>query len=602
MTLFGVMVIALAQIKSRRTLRVAQSLLLITFVIMNGYLFLDVYRKILVPRTLTNFASLYDTNMDHKTVLFVNNGQCMDYMRKHPRVVTEFNQVFTSKNTQLKNVLVDNTTAVNLGSYDYLITCKPETTAYLKPYDFAKQGSFVQNTFQLYKNKKPVDRIFSPEHIYGIQKPQDMGKKYSFVNNDLGKSFSFAQTDAGLSYPTTKFSDVFEDLSPKNISRGTIGTQVSGNQNSELYVKPSSEQPLYFGVSDGKVNFTTENKSGLTQVSANKLTSIPLKAGNQVITYTDKTFDYKNLIKNPSFESGLWQSKVDDCYNYDNNPDIGMKQDEKNASDGSKSLQLRARQHIACTGPGSIEVKGGEHVLLSFDYQSDDGKYAGYYVSYDDPEKTSDIVRMQEEGKGWRSFSQELEVPKGATHINIKLYAYPHTYGEVNSIVHYDNVSLMKTPAMQDRFYAVAEPRENITPPESLTYEVTSPTKKIVHIKGTKGPFYVADIDSYNALWHAEIAGKKSVSPFADRPTLAAANHIKLNNTMNAWYVDPASACGMIGASCQKQSDGSYDMDIVIEFMPQRWFYLGAIVSGITFIACVVYFVRSGQREKEERR
>lgn len=602
MTLFGVMVIVLAQIKSRTTLRIAQSLLLITFVIMNAYLFLDVYRKILVPRTLTNFAALYDTNMDHKTVLFINNGECMDYMRNHPRIVTEFNQVFTSKNTQLKNVLVDNTTAVNLGSYDYIITCRPENISYLKPYDFSKKETFVQNTFQLYKNNKPVDRIFSPEHIYGIQKPQDMGKKYAFVNNDLNKGFSFAQVDKTTKYPTTPLNDIFESLAPDNIQNGVVGTQTKANDKTTLYVKPGNGSPLFYASGSNGVNFTTVAKPGLSQVPADKLESIPLEAGSQTITYTDPTYDYKNLIKNPSFEAGLWQEKVDDCYNYDKNPDIGMKLDEKNASDGNKSLQLRARQHIACTTPGDIEVKGGEHVLLSFDYQSDDGKYAGYYVSYDDPAKTTDIVRMQEEGKGWHRFSQELTVPEGASRINIKLYAYPHTYGEVNSIVHYDNVSLIKTPPMQDRFYTVTEPGQRITQPKSLTYEVVDPTKKIVHIKGASGPFYVADIDSYNGLWRAELASSKTLSPFANRPTISAANHIELNNTMNAWYVDPAAACGMIGAQCQKQADGSYDMELVIEFMPQRWFYAGAIVSGLTFVICVTYFIRSRNREKEKGR
>ena len=34
-----------------------------------------------------------------------------------------------------------------------------------------------------------------------------------------------------------------------------------------------------------------------------------------------------------------------------------------------------------------------------------------------------------------------------------------------------------------------------------------------------------------------------------------------------------------IKSGCAKNPDGTYDMEMVIEFFPQRWFYLGLLIS-----------------------
>ena len=37
--------------------------------------------------------------------------------------------------------------------------------------------------------------------------------------------------------------------------------------------------------------------------------------------------------------------------------------------------------------------------------------------------------------------------------------------------------------------------------------------------------------------------------------------------------------------------DGTYDFELIIEFWPQRLFYLGAVVSGSFFIMAIIYLV-----------
>lgn len=594
LALFGIMVLLLAEIRSKRVRVASQTILLVSFVIMNGYLFVDLYRKILVPRTLTNFSGLMQTNMDHQNVLFVNNGDCMDYLRTNTRVNTELNQVFTSKNTQLKHVLVDDIDGVNLGSYAYMLTCKENTStaAIVKGFGFNRTQSYADNNFRLYKNQRTTPQIFAPTQVYGITAQKNIRSKFDFVTKQQEGMFNFALAQKDAAWPSTRMVDVFETVMPKAVNAGTVTTMVGTEQKGErkLYVRDNGS-PLYYRQTDNGVTFSAAQEPGMQQF-AGYHTGLPLPAGQpQTVSLSSKEHDYKNLISNPSFEEGLWQKEVDDCYDYDDQPDIAMRLDEQQGSHGKQSLQLDAKQHIACTGPGPIAVKEGQHYLISFDYQSLEGKYAGYYVSYDDPLETNAIVRMQKDGESWNAFSQELAVPKGATRMTIKLYAYPHTYGEKTSTVHYDNVSLINIPPLQDRFYVMAGPAATISQPERVEFTAHDPTRKTVRVAGATDAFYLADSDSYHPLWQ--------LVPNGTNTPLAENSHIRLNNTMNAWYVDTPALCKDTGA-CTKNKDGSYDIDFTIVFQPQKSFYYGALISGVTAAGCLVYFIISTKKARKQ--
>jgi hypothetical protein len=598
LALFGILAILLSKLGKGKRLAAVQSGLLLTFVLMNAYMFTDLYHKILVPRNLDNFANLEKMNLNQKTVLLINNGECMDYMRENPKVTTELNQVFTSKNTQLKHVIVDNVDSVNLGSYDYILSCKDSTNKQLATYGFTQIDTYANNTFRLFKNRIAAPEVYTPQAVFGIQDAQNVGDKYNFIVGDVKTLFNFVETSRA-NYPTTGLQDIFENLKPADIQKGKIQATINGgNSGRKLFVRDKT--PLFYRVDDSGVTVSTTGKAGMQRLAAGSPIDLPADKDLQ-FTYDNPGFDYKNLIKNPSFEDGLWQKKVTDCYDFDRNPDIGMKLNEQKASDGKQSLELDARQHIACTGPGRIKVKPGEHYLLSFDYQSLDGKYAGFYASFDDPLHTTDITRMQKDGTSWQSYSKELTVPKDAQYLNVMLYAYPHSYGETTSVVHYDNVNLVKIPAAQNSFYTITPAKTAIKQPKKFSYTDINPTKRSIHIEGAAGPFYVATLESHNSLWKLELAkpGAKNWWPFTNRVAVGKDGHMQLNNTMNGWYVDPQKLCQEQKESCQKNSDGSYDMELVMEFMPQRWFYLGAIISTITFALCTVYYMRSRKRTEK---
>ena len=78
--------------------------------------------------------------------------------------------------------------------------------------------------------------------------------------------------------------------------------------------------------------------------------------------------------------------------------------------------------------------------------------------------------------------------------------------------------------------------------------------------------------------------------------------HLLVNGYANSWYIEPSQICEDAENAdkdadnadrCAKNADGSYDMELIVEFAPQRLFYLGLFISGLTLIGCLGYLTIS---------
>ena len=63
-----------------------------------------------------------------------------------------------------------------------------------------------------------------------------------------------------------------------------------------------------------------------------------------------------------------------------------------------------------------------------------------------------------------------------------------------------------------------------------------------------------------------------------------------VNGYANSWIIDPDDICKNKGF-CRKNDDGTYDMELIVEFWPQRLFYIGLGISGMTLLSCLGYLV-----------
>lgn len=70
-------------------------------------------------------------------------------------------------------------------------------------------------------------------------------------------------------------------------------------------------------------------------------------------------------------------------------------------------------------------------------------------------------------------------------------------------------------------------------------------------------------------------------------------NHLVANSYANSWIINPEELCNKSknGAYCQKNPDGTYDMELVIEFHPQWFYYIGPAVSIITLVVCFIFII-----------
>src|SRR4030095_13947622 len=120
---------------------------------MNSYLFVDTYKRLLMPHSIQHFSTLQNMDLDHMNILFVNDTRCLAYAQKNSKILTELNQILISKNLQLKQITLEQTTNTNLNSFNYILSCQEIMKPILdKNFEFTKKESFADNAFQLYEN------------------------------------------------------------------------------------------------------------------------------------------------------------------------------------------------------------------------------------------------------------------------------------------------------------------------------------------------------------------------------------------------------------------------------------------------------------------
>jgi hypothetical protein len=363
-------------------------------------------------------------------------------------------------------------------------------------------------------------------------------------------------------------------------------------------------------------NFTTTfyDNVNLTQLATSintkldltpQYTSTVLKGGRNTFEYVDPAYTGQNLIPNPSLEKGTWQKEVGDCNVYDNNPELKMSTSNK-ASNGKKSLELAAKRHDACTGPNLIAVKENATYLISFDHQSPNAESASYYIGFNDNARTT-IAGSVPTDYQWQSFKRVIRIPPGANNLQLLVYANADANGNTYIVNRYDNFKLIEVSDIQDQYYLVSKPSNKPIAPKKVNYTLVNPTKKLVHVRGASGPFYLTMGESYNPRWRLELDNSKasgivnSWTPWVKPDTVAQSNHIKWDGFMNGWYIDPARLCQNKKSGCTREPNGSYDMELMTEFTPQRWFYLGTVISCVAFVACIGYLVYSYRHDDDKK-
>jgi len=153
--------------------------------------------------------------------------------------------------------------------------------------------------------------------------------------------------------------------------------------------------------------------------------------------------------------------------------------------------------------------------------------------------------------------------------------------------------------------------------PPKISFKKINPTKYLVRVENASQPFFLVFSESYHPGWKAyvrsgvgsresgdeivaeypklgvkearhEISFTRGDVSYLFKKPVSKNNHFLVNGYANAWYIDPAKV----------DKDGDGEFTVTLYFRPQSYFYLGLMISGLTFLSCIGYLVWDWKRRK----
>jgi len=262
----------------------------------------------------------------------------------------------------------------------------------------------------------------------------------------------------------------------------------------------------------------------------------------------------------------------------------------------------------------------GQLYYLSFEYRTEGGNLGVsvledkmVYKEEGEEIKTEKILdkklRNWEIGKlgNWEKFERVLRADENTRGAKIYFYSLPEPNAFAD--VRFRNVKVYKLVQPKIVLRTIADNTDKrtwITP--RITFVKINPTKYRVKVEGARGPYTLVFSESFHKGWKiylrnweteklgnygeivasyfdGEIKEGTHKNIFLDKNTfetwgkkpIAEDRHYLVNGYANSWFITPEDV------------GGKENYELIVEFWPQRLFYIGLFISGITLIGCLGY-------------
>jgi len=329
---------------------------------------------------------------------------------------------------------------------------------------------------------------------------------------------------------------------------------------------------------------------------------------NQALDRLKSKPDFSNLI----YQLDIPQEKKYDIYLKNKNKEL-TKIGSKDFKEGSQEFVIPLGYIGENLLDNNLRIKdylSDSTYLISFDYQSsDDGNL---FVSEGESGKIAQTILLST-GKEFRHFDMffksSAEVSRGDLHLSVS--------NVENLIVKkiYQPEIILKSSNLQ-----ILNPKRQ-TP--KITFMKINPTKYKVTVEGASDSYTLVFSENFNKNWKAYINFKPAVlipignerlvkedtminyfngeikevdhkNIFLDRNTfetwgkkpIPEENHLLVNGYANSWYIT------------MEDANKKQDYEIIIEFLPQRFFYIALFISGLTMVGCFGYLFFSLLKKK----
>lgn len=162
--------------------------------------------------------------------------------------------------------------------------------------------------------------------------------------------------------------------------------------------------------------------------------------------------------------------------------------------------------------------------------------------------------------------------------------------------VDFDITSIPSIPSDEDQ--ATREEVKKYAMSGWLSTVASSPTTPVQYI--SKNNFNTIQNDNLpdGSIFETWSLGKRQKNAVE----IAKDAHFVANISSNAWFIDTSTLCKN-HAACKANADGTYDMELILEYYPQQMHYIGIGISGITLFICILLIAFSyGKNTKRNSR
>lgn len=158
----------------------------------------------------------------------------------------------------------------------------------------------------------------------------------------------------------------------------------------------------------------------------------------------------------------------------------------------------------------------------------------------------------------WHGHNTDKPLPNKVWIDDMKIYGYKTSYIDV--------MYLYSTQKDNETLEDIFTPKE--TPAKVISYKKINPTMYIVQVNATK-PFMLAFAESYDPLWIANINGENIRS-------------VPLYSVINGFWINKTG-----------------EFEITIEYVPQKWFYVGLVITILSLIGSVGIVIKEWKKDKK---
>ncbi|HSH55627.1 MAG TPA: alpha-(1-_3)-arabinofuranosyltransferase family protein [Candidatus Limnocylindrales bacterium] len=363
-----------------------------------------------------------------------------------------------------------------------------------------------------------------------------------------------------------------------------------------LYSIPKSGQPntvLYDGISASSYTFVRNvDVQFNVQASWGVLGEYIGNINVDSLRFIEKP---SNLVKNNSFSDGLWQKAVGDCSaSKPGTAQIDM-QATKSGQDGI-ALNLVSDNHAACTWTDMSGYDEDRDYKLSIQFKNNSGSLPQICVWEDLNNKCLFKTRLlptesEKMDGGWYRWEKAFRSSEGATAAKIFLYSEA---SDVKTSNDFDDIDVRSLPLSLDT--SIVASSAGNRPAHSggnVKYVKYNTTLYGLNIEDQTDLNFIFT-ETFNSGWHAYIMKDGLPSSFGDHLRrflggwpeykIPDEHHILGNGYANEWKLDSVNVPKEF-----RDSEGKYT--VLMEYSPQKKFYIGSILSILAFLVCILYLV-----------